>query len=482
MTTTIKHRPLPEALTRSDVAIGEWSVGDCSPVRGEPVTNIGSRKMKAPHHDDELGRVIRAHEMIHAKVSPLDLDEWEARGFATTESLVACEELRVNTLLRKAGFDPKLLTDGGEAQMGERLVAMNAWDDAVRFAIACAGTGSAKPFIKGIRKHNPMWASVLDSVIKEAEKKMKSWAKASDFTNTTGHDDVPAPYGFHYTENLARWVDTVCENAPKPKEEPTNKSDGESTDKGDGESTDKGDDTPRKRGRPRKGDERKPDYTLPPRPGTDYVPSWDTLVVANPPLTVVHAGRMGKRRIASNVGRNPRRMYRMVSDPHKRVFDTIVRGKGAMVVVDCSGSTHFTASDVSQILDNAPGATVLAYTVLDTYRGSDEPLPNAWVLAKNGRIVGEMPFEQGCGNGVDYPALVWAVNNRKRNEPILWVCDGMVTGVKDRPHKVLSEQCAKFVTKNGIITAKDLPSALTKLTEMRKGKKPTSDKLSWYLH
>ena len=119
------HTPEPEILTREDTDNGRWDVDHVAPRRGLPVTNIVDRIMRAPGDDTEMSRVIRAHEMMHAKVSPAhDMDAWVERKIASVEALKACEELRVNLLCQKAGFDvQKHLSDDGETADGERIAA-----------------------------------------------------------------------------------------------------------------------------------------------------------------------------------------------------------------------------------------------------------------------------------------------------------------------------------------------------------------------
>jgi hypothetical protein len=158
------------------------------------------------------------------------------------------------------------------------------------------------------------------------------------------------------------------------------------------------------------------------------------------------------------------------------VFDHTIRGKGGIVVIDCSGSTHITSEQVRQILLNSPSATVVAYTVLSFQRDENGNLPpNAWVLATKGRMVEEMPFETGSANAVDLPVMRWAVDSRKRREPIVWVTDGGVSGWHDEFHESLNLEALEFVKRHGIIVAKDVNSAIDKLTKLQQGTRPTSD-------
>lgn len=90
-------------------------------------------------------------------------------------------------------------------------------------------------------------------------------------------------------------------------------------------------------------------------------------------------------------------------------------------------------------------------------------------------MVEEMPFEYGSANAVDLPVMRWAVDNRKRREPIVWVTDGAVSGWRDEFHESLNIECLEFVKRHGIIVASDTKSAVAKLTKLRTGERPTSD-------
>ena len=125
-------RPLPEMLGRKDVKQGEWVIDTCAPVRGKPATDIVSKRMIVPVADEAVDRVIRAHEMMHAKVSPADdFAKWIERGIATEDALRVVEEVRVNFLLKKAGFDVDLLGDGSELSAGVLTAERGDWTNAV---------------------------------------------------------------------------------------------------------------------------------------------------------------------------------------------------------------------------------------------------------------------------------------------------------------------------------------------------------------
>ena len=158
---------------------------------------------------------------------------------------------------------------------------------------------------------------------------------------------------------------------------------------------------------------------------SDLVGDWEQLVVSKPELSINHTGKLGRRTIASDSGREIRYLNRMVSDPDKRVFSRKTKALGGVVVIDASGSMHLSESDLDRLLKASAGATVLMYS-----GGLNKPnKPNVWVIARKGRMVRRLPEVPG-DNAVDGPALVYAASLRERgSQPLIWVSDGYVTGV-----------------------------------------------------
>lgn len=489
-------RPLPEALSRADDSpTGAWVVTDCGMVRGEPITSVPNKRMVAPYHDHPTARVVRAHEMVHAKVSPQDITPWVDRGIASEESLRACEEFRVNYLVKKAGFDTKHLLDGSEKLASERFIATDDWAGLVHLAFSTANTGGYREMMKSVKKVKPIWAKVIDDFIKRANREArKERSIASTHTNEYGMAE-----GFSFTERIAEWADRLgAVKPPEPKptgsgDEGTSKSESDGGGEGKVGETAPSEPLPRKRGRPRKGDEATPTNTALDTHSkvrvseSRTVPSWFPLSVERLPTPVVVTGAMGKKRVASNSGRHPRRLHRLMTDPHKRVFDRVVRGKGGVILIDCSGSMSLDGDDVRSLTEVSYGATVLAYTAR-SWKVDDDGVPtkpNAWILSDRGRMADlskSLPFD-GFANGVDLPALRWAVTNRQHpSAPIVWVCDGYVTGIYDRPHPLLAKSCYEFAKRNRIILVPTVESAISTLRKLGRGERVTPNYDSLVAH
>jgi hypothetical protein len=479
----------PEFLSRKDVKGGMWKVGEVRAVRGEPWTNIVTREMKVPTDDDPLARAIRAHEMVHAKVSPAnDWEKWIDRKIATHQSMVAVEELRVNYLCQKAGFDVKSdLADGGEMADGERLGATEDWVGAVQMAVATAGTASNKLLLNGIRRHKREWGPILLDISKRAVKEMKKSDKYSQLAST--EIDTTSglyPMGFIHTERLAEWVDRLCAKSPEQIAEEKEKArrereearirkalgqdadeaegeDGEASE-GTGRHSNKGI-TPNDKGK----DDGNPYKGITSSNATYRVAEWQKLNIEFMPMPILSKGNLGKRRVASNMGMRPRRMHRMITDPQMRIFDKVVRGTGGVVIIDGSGSMSFSREQLTKIIENAPGATVAVYTD----RG-DSNMTNLWVVAHKGKMVNELP-SVGQGNGVDFPAIEWGVKQKQTSRsPIVWVTDGGVCGKNGNFEAVLAMQCINFCKKNNIIVVPHVDEAVEQLKNLKFGNKAES--------
>jgi hypothetical protein len=468
----------PNLLSRSDLPHGRWTVNDCSATRGEPRTNIDKRVMFAPASSDETDRVMRAHEMLHAKLSPNaeQMEKWVERGIASPTALIVTEELRINYLAQKAGFDVKnLLADGGEMSVGENLAKNGEWEQAVAMCFATAGTAGHKKFLTGIRRHNRAWGDALLDIGKRAMREMKKADRNGSIASTEERYGV-APYGFIETERIAEWVDRIASfPPPKDRKGDSGKSKGKSKAESESTSIDKSEDE-------RESPDGKTDYSeleegeksgnpikdSKPTETSRYgaTPRWGELRVSREPMPRLHVGNIGKRKVATNMGRRPRRLHRYMTDPAKRVFDKTIRGAGGMVIIDASGSMSFTTQQIIEIVDNAKGATVALYSDRGSSGGT-----NFWVVADKGRMVENVEYiDYGYGNGVDYPAIVWGVQNRQNPKaPLVWVTDGGVSGAGDSFQDILTMQCIDYARKHGYIVVPHIEEAINQLSKLRVG-------------
>ena len=469
----IQHIPLPEMLGRRDAEHGQWVVDSCAPTRGLPHTNIVDRKMVVPVSPEETERVIRAHEMVHARVSPADdFGLWLARGIATETALRSVEELRVNYLVKKAGFDPmKHLADGSELVSGMRIAEQGDWSVAVYTAVGFAGCAGGKDFLTGVRRVNRAWGETLREIVKRVEKEIAKADKRRTLTSTARDPRTGlAPLGFADVERIAEMVDRLA-NPPQPEpdegDEGNASKDGKDSEQNDGgEKAQKG----ASKGEPKappvsKDDVKKTNPTMS-RNGT-AVPQWAELKVAKLPLVRHAPGGLGRKRRATDMGRNPRRIGNALADPQKRIFDSSKKGNGGVVIIDGSGSMALTTEDIVKIVDSAHGATVAVYST-DTANVKD----NLLILAEKGKMIQELPKRSG-GNGVDAPALKWGINQKQHSKaPVVFVTDGMVHGINHGYEDILAMDCINLVLRNNVVVRPNVTEAVKALEEIKAGRKP----------
>lgn len=459
---------MPDLLGRRDFQNGAWEIAETVMAPGQAWTHITERKMQVPEGDTVLERAVRAHEMMHAKVTAVDIRPWLARGKASLQALKSAEEIRVNELCKRVGFDMKKVFDGTEKVGGEFVAKNDRWEQAVYDTAACAGTGRLTEYLKGVRKHNPEWAKVLKAF---ADRLVKQIAKVpNDVLASTDVHSVAkiAPAGYSYTEAMAILIDSVAKPPAPPEDDPHQDDDDddasfstpdEGKKKGEGEG-------PEQDGKKKKPpvDKEQVDKMKIPTAGS----SWDELRVKRFPMPKAAPGGIGKKRKASGTGRVPRRVSRMLTDPDRKVFDIVRKGKGGVVLIDGSASMRFTEDDIKRITEAAPGALVAIYC--SNSRTGERP--NLMVVADRGRMVEAIP-ERVSGNGVDGPAARWAVEQRQSSRsPIVWITDGLVHGPDQRYTDAAGVECAEIALKNGIIVRKDVDSAVSVLDELKRGRKP----------
>lgn len=481
----------PHALTRRDRPTLRWSVEEVLPRRGLARTDVANREIYAPAGLSELERIVRAHELMHARITPAEsINDWIKREIASFNSLQAVEEVRVNYALQKAGFDLGVMTDGCEDADGELCVIQEDWPAAVRFAVASAGTGGGKRFLVGVRRQSKNWASALQKIQKhfwtqvegaDLGKQGRRRVVAEKIFSTEIHTGIGlAPAGFAWTEKWAEYLDRLgAMPAPSKTGTPTkrNKKTAVSADKDSGASQDDKDESQQETGE--RSDESPKDIsdsgvkiedhlrnlkTL--NYGVNSDMKWGKLIWGETILTAVSKGALGKKRTAMTYGRNPRRIARLYSDPQRRIFDHERRNKGGIVLIDGSGSMALNRGQVIEILKVAPGATVAIYSDMDQGAGR----PNIHILAKNGKCVEEknMP-DFGSGNGVDLPALEWAISQRKHKEPVVWVTDGGVCSTHGGHTQPLVLQCIKTAKRHKVICVDHVDSAIKAIKQIHRG-------------
>lgn len=431
-----KELAMPEWLTRKDITGGAWTVEEGQPIRGDAWTQLLGRRMRVPTGTDAASRVVRGHEMVHAKVSPGMLYS-DGRYGPTTESIIVAEEYRVNWLLKeRAGFDIDELTDGSEHRSGEIAAQNDDWNGAIRFLTAISNTKAATAYIRGVGKHNKKMADSLTAFQKELKKEFRKVAKRFSPSSTVPirafheEEEYQFPGGFRTAIELAKFIDKFVLSDDEAEEQPIPE----------------------------------PEQI---KPKTGKVGQFAQLIEKQLSKPRRVDGKIGRRRIATNIGYNPRRIDRMLTDPEMRVFDRRTKGKGGVVLIDQSGSMQFTENDLKQIVEAAPGCVIIGYS----HHPGSTTEPNVWVIADRGHVAETIP-QGGRGNGVDGPAVRFAARKQRTGEPFIWVCDGVVTdGAGDDIYDNLDEEAAALVVKHRIHMVADVAGAVKALKKAGQGER-----------
>lgn len=428
---TVRRMAMPEWLERDDQPARPWVVEEGEARRGEAFTNLVTHRMRVPLGADETSRCIRAHELMHAKVSPVEVVVPESYSYIDRDTVVVAEEFRVNMLTGAAGFPVMThLADGSERRTGERMAESFDWNGLVHMVGATSGTKSFNDLLAGVRKVRPEWVRPMRKLHLAIK---RHWRGATDndtnldfVASTTMVDGVPE--GWHFTLEVARILHRALRSTAELDENDV------------------------------------PDLSSLEDPATLVESRWGRLIELPLDRTRRVDGRIGRRKRASITGRNPRHLDRLLTDPDRRIFERRDRGNGGVVLVDQSGSMRLTDDDLWKIIEAAPGCVIIGYSHAP---GTDDE-PNIWVIAERGHVAERVPAGN-LGNGVDGPALRFALKRRRSGEPLVWVCDGAVTDELDRFDDRLVDECATLVAVNGIHQVPDVAHAVAALARAGRG-------------
>ncbi len=348
----------------------------------------------------------------------------------TPRALECAEELRVNVVVGRLGFDRSLLCDDSEKLGARRLAEAGAWAEAICFYMAVLGTGAERPFMNGIRPVEPAWLPALRALRTRALAIMSldTAELAATQLNSSG---IPAGYAAS-TLVLARLL-TQSAHARVPR----------------------GTDELRAFRRSLEANGRRP-------PTGVFAP----LVFAETDLDRGTPSRSEPHWRPASTGTVLRYPGRLVTDDHRRAFAQRRTRRGGVVVIDQSGSMEVTPEDVRRMLREAPGALVVGYSHRPGDRGAT---PNVWVLGARTKVATTCPAGN-VGNGVDAPVLAWAIARRRGGEALVWVTDGQVTDSNDYPDPELARDCARLVQRHRVRVVRDLADVARALRTNR----PTS--------
>lgn len=413
----------PELITGRDdgFVATPWTVRPGSTRRGGASCNLTERILEVPLGRDATSRVVRAHELMHARVSPHLLEHFGSLDEMSPRALECAEELRVNTLVGRLYFDVSLLRDGSEKYGARRIAEDGDWSEAICFLMAVLGTGAEKEFLAGIRQIEPTWLPGLRAVRKRALAVMNGFTSAALGATRLNEERLPSGYA-DATVVLARILTQSM--AARPPSTP--------------------DELRAFRRSLEPGGRRPPTGTFAP------LIFDDTVLMSRRPR-----GAGVRRARASTSGPVMRYPSRLLTDDLKRAFARRSSLHGGIVIIDQSGSMDIDAETLSMLLRRAPNALVVGYS----HRPGDNGVtPNTWILADRGSVATKIPTGN-IGNGVDGAVLGWAIRQRRGSEVIVWVTDGQATDSHDHPDARLSTECADMVRRHRIRLVRELSGA-----------------------
>ena len=413
----------PELITGREDGFrsGPWTVEAGSTRRGDASCNLTERVLRVPLGSDATSRVVRAHELMHARVSPHLREHDGGLDEISPRALECAEELRVNVLVGRLGFDVALLRDGSEKNGGRRLGVVGDWSEALCFFMAVLATGAEKEFLAGVRQEQPEWVSGLRAVRKRALATVDAQSSQSLGATRLNENGLPSGYA-NTTVVLARML-TQCMNARPPR-------------------------TPDELRAFRRSLE--PGGRRPPTGRFAPLHFDDTLVMT----TRTRSGGVRATHPSSS-GTTMRYPSRLLTDDLQRAFARPTSRHGGIVVIDQSGSMDIDPNALTSLLVRAPDALVVGYS----HRPGDVgTTPNVWLLAQRGAVAAHCPTGN-VGNGVDGAVLEWVLRRRNGNEPVIWVTDGQVTDSHDHPDEHLTGTCAALVRRHRIRLVRELDGA-----------------------
>ena len=473
--------PLPGVITSFREDIVDPIQWDVVPSNGDLNASVdfAAGVLTVPLDGDSYSQLLQLRKLIEARVTPTDPTVYDKiskiyDNGINSNILKSAERARINAIAEKFAKVKGILNepDGSEKVIGKRLATINSpqsWNDAVRFTVENAGTKSFDTFASGIRSVNPEWSVLLRKLNKRIATIFNDTPYSlGDTTSVSAGGGINIPRGFMnalYAADAIKDFAADGYQAPDSIKKVKAKEDDERAENyGSPTKFDPTHGTMERGEQEIDTDKIPDDFEFP----TDHDGQFAELKIDESlPLTVEVSGYMRRKRKAMTSGRRLSYASRLLTDPERRVFGQKVKVKGGIIVVDISGSMSLSQQDVETIVEAAPAAVILAYS----YMGSDE-IPNAWIFANRGWRVREIPEVGHRGNGVDGPALTWAIRHRKFGEQIVWITDGQVTSKSDGQNPEIIKQCAQLVKKHRIIMIPSAEEAVAMFKSNRLVNKP----------
>ena len=385
------NRPIPSAIDGK-----QWQV-DSTDSDTDGGTDIRGRRMYCPGGDSPLARLVRLHELVHAKISPGRApDKCAEEAGTTVEAIQWAEDCRVGRIMSQVdGVDswlPFAISDETRAEFlapipaGRlRPIAAMAMADWCMPGLRPAswtgawGDGAAADWLEAAESAGKITADerthihdTLNEIVRSA---FYAGTARRSLKKSTGMKKI--------TYRLAAMFDLQFPDEPPP---------------GDAGGRDRAAEKKVERVRREKG--------------WGALESVDRIAM---PFTV--RPRLAPRRRHSEIGVLPSAVHRWTTD--QCIFGTKVRQRGGSILCDASGSMSYNVEDIRRILRDAPAAMVAFYAGRAGAGG-------IIIAAADGQcadpeiVLSEIRSRHGGGNEIDAPALRWLA---KQPGPRFWISD-----------------------------------------------------------
>jgi hypothetical protein len=390
------NRPVPAAIDGR-----RWTVA-ASPGDLAGATDTRKANLFAPLTDTPTGRLVRNHELAHARITPRTGADAACRKHGVTmEAVQWSEDARVSKFLDRAELvDADALTpaeaDSIAATIGdnERSMAgamLTHWfldSQREKLVDAFGRRGVSRSILDGIRA---AVCSIVGTALMAARPKRRGrrpsggWAKKAFAT----------PAGFRtFTVTAAKRFDFEF-----PPEGPEG---GRGDKSGDGAAA-------------------KARTVL-------ATGSWAPVdEIRRLPLDRSIRPRRAPGRRFSDAGVIPSAVHRLPVDGS--IFSTRRKVKGGTVLCDASGSMSYSDADIERLILEAPGATIAFYS--GRSHGKNGPFGRIVIAADRGRAAALEAVREalpGEDNLIDGPALRWLA---RQPGPRFWISDEGVGGMTD---------------------------------------------------
>lgn len=401
ITTRPTNRPVPSAIDGKP-----WTVEE-SDNETTGATDMRSRHMVAPRHDTEMARLVRLHELAHAKITPRrPADKCAEEAHCSIEALQWSEDNRVGRFLQTipatagrldlesaiadSAMDDiaAILPDGGGPDTVRALAGIllaDYWLGSTRHRWAAAAVRAGK--VTAEQASNVV--DRVDTIVSAYRGRRRS--RANPFS----------PAGMkRITYPMARAFDIEFPDASQTTE--SQRRAGAAVER------------------------------VAAQKGWGILEAVDRI----PMPRSIRPRRAPRRRFADS-GVNPTAMHRLTTD--QRVFASKVPQAGGTILCDASGSMSYSADDIERIIAEAP-ATLIAFYAGESMSGG------IIVAAEGGRaadpedVLSALYSRWGGGNEIDGPALRWLA---RQPGPRFWVSDEHVgaSGMDFGKHGAAWHEC-----------------------------------------